>query len=296
MPWPTQRQNALDSLCHGRQSGPGQGEIIIMATIAPEATDRTVSIGRVFSRGFGTIASNPLATLGIAFLFSALPSLLFAYAAQFLRVESFSILGTLGVVVVGIFSAIVAITLAMVTQGALVRATVAFSEGRKASLGESASAGLRVALPLFLLGLGSALGMAVGFLLLIVPGIILYVMWSVAAPALVEEDLGPTEAFGRSNYLTDGARWKIFALTLIALVLYWMVSGLVAMLGMAWYGGVAGLAESADAGMPIGYLAVNAIGGTVTSAVWGVIQTSLYVELRDWKDGPQTDSLADIFA
>ncbi|MEO7179121.1 MAG: hypothetical protein ABIW83_09770 [Allosphingosinicella sp.] len=266
-----------------------------MATIAPEASDRTVSIGRVFSRAFGTIGSNPLATLGIAFLFSALPSLLFAFAGQILRVESLSVLGALGVVAVGIFSAVVAITLAMVTQGALVRATVAFSEGRKASLGESASAGLKVALPLFLLGLGSALGIAVGFVLLIVPGVILYVMWSVAAPALVEEDLGPTDAFGRSNYLTNGARWKIFALTLIGLVLYWMFSGLVAMLSIAWYGGVDGFAQSLGAGLPMGYLAVNAIAGTITSAVWGVIQTSLYVELRNWKDGPRTDSLANIF-
>jgi uncharacterized membrane protein len=267
-----------------------------MATAAADRDGRSVSIGRVFSRAFGTIGSNPVATLGIAFLFGALPSILLTYAAQTFRAEGFAILGTAGVVGIGIVSAILAVTLAIITQGALVRATVAYSEGRKASLGESAMAGLRVALPLFLLGLGSALGIAIGFLLLIVPGIILYVMWSVAAPALVEEQLGPTEAFGRSNYLTSGARWKIFALMLVLLVLYWMFSALVVALAALWYGGLADLVVSEGGGMPIGYLAINAIAGTITSAVWGTIQTSLYVELRDWKDGPRADTLAEIFA
>lgn len=266
-----------------------------MATAVSDGDNRGVSIGRVFSRAFGTIGSNPVATLGIAFLFGALPSLLLTWGVQSGGPESFAILGSVGVVALAIFSAVIAITLAMITQGALVRATTAYSEGRKASLGESARAGLSVALPLFLLGLGSAIGIALGFLLLIVPGIILYVMWSVAAPALVEENLGPTEAFGRSNYLTEGVRWKIFGLLLVVLVLYWIFSSLVAMLGIWWYGGVAEFAQSAAGGMPIGYLAINGIAGTITSAIWGVIQTSLYVELRDWKDGPQTEALADIF-
>lgn len=266
-----------------------------MATAAAEAGDRNVSIGRIFSRAFGTIGSNPVATLGIAFLFGALPSLLLTYVAQTFQAESVAILGAAGMIAVVIFSAVIAIALSMVTQGALVRATVAYTDGRKASFGESAMAGLGVALPLFLLGIGSALGIAVGFLLLIVPGIILYVMWSVAAPALVEEGLGPTEAFGRSNDLTAGARWKIFGLLLVMLVLYWMFSALVVALGAMWYGSMAELTQVADGGFPIGYLVVNAIAGTITSAVWGVIQTSLYVELRDWKDGPRTEALADIF-
>jgi len=53
---------------------------------------------------------------------------------------------------------------------------------------------------------------------------------------------------------------------------------------------------SSAGSMPLGYLVVNAIAGTITSAVWGVILTSLYVELREWKDGPRTEALADIFA
>lgn len=265
-----------------------------MATIASEAGDRTVSIGRVFSRAFGTIRANPLTTLGIGFLFGALPSLLVAYAIQNFRAESFATLGTAATIAIGLFSLLVTILIGIVAQGVLVRVTVAFSEGRRASLGESVMAGLAVALPLFLLGLLNALGIALGFLLLFVPGVILYIMWSVAAPSLVEERLGPIEAFGRSRYLTRGARWKIFGLILVVLVAYWIVSALVAALTIASSGGIAQAVSAAET-PSLGQLAVNAIVTTLYSAISGVIPPSLYVELRDWKDGPRTEKLAEIF-
>jgi len=264
-----------------------------MATAAAHWDGRSVSIGRVFSRAFGTIRSHPVATLGISFLFGALPWLPFTYGLQPLWVESFSSPG--GVAMIAIFSGFVAILLAMLTQGALVRATVACSEGRKASFGESAMAGLCAAPPLFLLGLGSALGIATGLVVLIVPGVMLYLMWSVAAPALVEERLGPTGALGRSNDLTDGARWKIFAISLFILALYLLISALIPMLNVWWYGEVLVLTASDIPWIQLRNLLIDLVAKTVVSAVWGVVQTSLYVELRDRKDGPRSEKLAEIF-
>ncbi|HEX6375968.1 MAG TPA: hypothetical protein VFZ91_09620 [Allosphingosinicella sp.] len=266
-----------------------------MATVATDDRDRSVSIGRIFSRAFGTLAGNPVATLGIAFLFGALPSVVFGYAVQLFQDQTLEELGGPAAFVIALVSIVISILLSMITQGALVRATVAHSEGRKASFAESASAGLSVAWPLFLVGLLSSLGIALGFVLLIVPGVMLYVIWSVAAPALVEERLGPIEALGRSRELSRGARWKIFGLTLVVLVIYWMFSALVGVLSVMWYGGVGNFAAMTEQGLPLPYLAVTAIVSTITSAVWGVIQTSLYVELRSWKDGPATDRLAEIF-
>jgi hypothetical protein len=268
-----------------------------MASVAEPANDRSVQIGRIFSRAFGTIRSNPIATLGIALLFSALPSMLLFYLIQTMGLETVTAVGTGATIAIGIFSVVISLLFAMITQGALVRATVAFSEGRKASLGESAMAGLRVAAWLLLLALLSALGIGLGLALLLVPGVILYIMWSVAAPALVEEDLGPIDALGRSRRLTKGARWTIFGLLLILVVLYWLFSALVGVIGVMIYGGMEGfVASSASGDLPLGYLIVNVIAGTITSAVWGVVLTSLYVELREWKDGPRTEALTEIFA
>jgi hypothetical protein len=266
-----------------------------MASVATGAEDRSVSIGRVFSRAFGTIGSNPVATFGIAFLFGALPSALLGYAIQTFRDESLAILGSLGAIAVALASIVVGIVLATITQGAIVRTTIAYSEGRKASFAESVAAGLAVVLPLILMAILSGLGIFVGMIFLIVPGVILYIIWSVAAPALVEERLGAIDALGRSRELTRGARWKVFGLLMVLTVVSWMISAVIAMGSIAWYGSPIEFATAAAQGLPLAGLAINAVLQTFSLVMWGVIQASLYVELRNWKDGPATEKLADIF-
>lgn len=270
-----------------------------MATSAATFEDRVFSLGRVFSRAFSTIGSNPLTVFGISFVFGALPGLVMNYVAQNLGYSQQNL--TTGVITPLFFFTIFGVTIvlgiffSMLTQGALVRATAAYSEGRKASFSESALAGARVAFPLFLLGILLALGVMAGFLLLIVPGIILYLMWAVAAPALVEERTGVLEAFGRSRFLTKGARWQIFALGLVILVIYWIFSAVTGAILVYIYG-LQGLATAMQNGLPIAWLLVSGVITTILTAIVTATQTSLYIELRNWKDGPASEKLADIFA
>jgi hypothetical protein len=266
-----------------------------MATAASEFEGGDVSIGRIFNRAFGTIGGNPVTTLGIAFVFGALPATLIGYGSQYIQRSHLDILGLWTTLAITLVTLVLSVACAMLTQGALVRATIAHSEGREAGFAESAQAGLAVVVPLLLLSIGSGLGIGVGMLFFLVPGIILYVMWSVAAPALVEENLGIFQAFARSNELTSGARWKIFGLELVALVAYWMFSAAVAAIAFAMFGGLRGMAAAGAAGFPLSYYVLTAIANTLSSAVWGVIQTSLYVELRNWHEGPPTHALADVF-
>jgi hypothetical protein len=60
--------------------------------------------------------------------------------------------------------------------------------------------------------------------------------------------------------------------------------------------GVQGLTAGIRHGLPLGYLLVSGILATILTAIITTIQTSLYVELRNWKDGPASEKLADIFA
>ena len=261
--------------------------------------DRTVSIGRIFSRAFATMGSNPVTVFGISFVFGALPGVVINYLAQNAGYSQQNLAS--GAITPALFWTIFAVTMllaivfAMLTQGALVRATAAHSEGREASFGESAMAGLRVIVPLFLLGLLLGIGISLGFLLLIVPGVILYLMWAVAAPALVEEGTGVIGAFGRSSFLTKGARWKVLGLGLIMMVIYWIYSAVIGVVMISIYG-LEGLASAAQQGLPLGLLAVSGVLSTIVTAVIATLQTSLYIELRDWKDGPATEALTEIFA
>jgi uncharacterized membrane protein len=53
-----------------------------------------------------------------------------------------------------------------------------------------------------------------GYLLLIVPGVILSLMWAFTFPVLAETRLGFWEAMHRSAVLTEGYRWRLFLLAL----------------------------------------------------------------------------------
>ena len=270
-----------------------------MASSIDTAGDRSVSMGRIFSRAFGTMGSNPVTVFGISFVFGALPGLVINLISQRLGYSAPNLAS--GAITPAMYwtlfagTIVLTVAFAMLTQGALVRATAAHSEGREASFGESAMAGLRVIVPLFLLGLLLGIGISLGFLLLIVPGVILYLMWAVAAPALVEEGTGVIGAFGRSSFLTKGARWKVLGLGLIMMVIYWIYSAVIGVVMISIYG-LEGLASAAQQGLPLGLLAVSGVLSTIVTAVIATLQTSLYIELRDWKDGPATEALTEIFA
>jgi len=264
--------------------------------------DRVVSIGRIFSRAFATMSSNPVTVFGISFVFGALPGVVINYVSQNLGYSQQNF--RTGVITPLFFFSVLAVTVvlsiffAVLTQGALVRATAAHSEGRKASFAESAMAGLRVVLPLFVLGVLLGLGIILGVVLLIVPGVLLYLMWAVAAPALVEEGTGVFGAFARSRELTKGARWTVLGLGLIMILMYWLFSLVIGILFLALYGrnGLQGMATTMQNGLPIGFLLVSGLVTTILTAILNTIQTSLYVELKNWKDGPGSEKLADIFA
>jgi hypothetical protein len=56
----------------------------------------------------------------------------------------------------------------------------------------------------------AGIAIAIGFLLIIVPGLYLMTIWSVVVPAVVLEKLGVMEALGRSRALVKGYGWTVF--------------------------------------------------------------------------------------
>jgi len=72
-----------------------------------------------------------------------------------------------------------------------------------------------------------AIGVGIGFLLLIIPGLILLVSWALAVPAIVVEDLGATEGIGRSWKLVSGRRWSILGVFIVLYIILFVVAALV---------------------------------------------------------------------
>ncbi|WP_242182469.1 hypothetical protein [Sphingomonas sp. CARO-RG-8B-R24-01] len=260
-----------------------------MATV-PSVSDRRVSLGRVLNRAFAALGANAVTMFGIAFLFSALPiALLSLWQSGMGPTRDF---GTNAVMTGAIYLA--SFVLTQLAQGGLVRATIAHSDQRRVSFGDCIATGARFALPLLGLGLLLGLALLVGFAFFIVPGVMLYLAWAVAVPSLVVDRSGVFAAFGRSAFLTRGARWNIFGLGLLLLVLYYVLIAAVGVITLA-VTGLPTVARGIEGFTTLSTL-LTAVSTTITTATVAAIQTSLYVELRDWKDGPQVDQLSEIFA
>jgi hypothetical protein len=263
-----------------------------MATAAPVYEERRMSVGRVFQRAFSAISLNPIVILGLALLVGALPALLMTYVfAEMGLTSQASLQNGLSfgrIIGASLITSMISLIVATLVQAALTRATVTAAEGRRATFGESLAAALPVIFPLIGLSILFAIGIGIGFVLLFVPGIILMLMWAVAVPALVVERHGVFAAFGRSAELTKGARWRVLGLFLVLVVIYWLLSLVVGIFGLGMY--------SPATGLTLGSILGTVIVQTIVNALWGTIQPSLYVELRQWKEGDSVQNLAEVFA
>jgi len=130
-------------------------------------------------------------------------------------------------VLLGLLGLATAVIGATWLQGAFVYAVQDARDGTfDASIGEIFSRVSPAIVPLLLAGLLAGLGIACGFLLLVVPGLFLITIWSVIAPVIVVEKTRVLEAFGRSRELVRGHGWTVFGIVIITALLSGIASAL----------------------------------------------------------------------
>jgi hypothetical protein len=125
----------------------------------------------------------------------------------------------------------------------------------------------------------------VGFILLIIPGIIVLVRLSFAPAALVVEGLGGSKAIGRSWRLSQGFFWR----TLGTLVLAGIIAGVVAAI-VSIPGELAMQALGPDA-WPISAI-VSALATVLTTPFGMLVIVLLYFDLRIRKEGFDIEVMA----
>ncbi len=260
-------------------------------------------IGRVVERMIGVLGRNAPAFLLAALVLSAAPrAVLAALSLAFSPANQGSVFSfNPAVAVLALFTWVIVLITGVLLQGALIFGVVSDLNGRRPSLGEMLRVASNVALPLIGLGLLVGIGVGIGLVLLIVPGIILSLMWCVAAPARVVEGGGIMTALGRSRDLTRGHRWMILVLAIVLLVISWVLSAVLGAVGLA-SGGFTAIMSMATQTPQFGGLiwvgaviiqpVVNALVSLLASA--GV--ASLYYELRTVKEGAGAETLAAAFA
>ena len=152
----------------------------------------------------------------------------------------------LAAVIWGIVGLVVSVVGFVWLQGALVAAVDDVRDGRADEPVAALFRRVRPRLPALLVGgVLAGLGVAVGLLLLIVPGLYLLTRWILLAPVIVLEGRRAGEAFSRSSELVRGHGWKVVALILLTLVISIVASSLVGIVLAplpefldAWLGGL----------------------------------------------------------
>jgi hypothetical protein len=113
-------------------------------------------------------------------------------------------------------------------QGALVYAVDDVRDGRiDSSIGELFERVQPYLWTLIGAGLLAGLGVAVGLVLLIVPGLILLTWWCLIVPVIVLEGKRVGESFGRSRELVRGHGWTVFGVVIITFLVSAIASGLI---------------------------------------------------------------------
>jgi hypothetical protein len=96
-----------------------------------------------------------------------------------------------------------------------VHAVVAIGEGRRPRLVSVAWNGVRVLPVVGAAAVIAAVGTELGFVALVIPGIVLWIRWIVVAQAAAIEQTGARQALHRSWQLTHGHEWHVLGLILV---------------------------------------------------------------------------------
>ncbi|RWO58779.1 hypothetical protein [Mesorhizobium sp.] len=163
------------------------------------------------------------------------------------------------------------------------RATIEDLNGKQPSFGDCIARAVSFLLPTFAIALLVGLGVGLGFILLIVPGIMLALRWSVAVPALVQERLGVFGSMARSHDLTKGK--PLGAVRPVHYPDHYRHCHRVGArhCNRAVWRGIVGAV-------------VDALVTSVTSMVMSIATAVSYVELRQVREGTSVDELAEIFS
>ncbi|RUU02676.1 hypothetical protein EOD23_19425 [Mesorhizobium sp. USDA-HM6] len=250
-------------------------------------------IGRVFNTTFGVITRNIGLCVGLALLFSGLPTLLFqlwneARMSNLTGADPSNLAAADPGIMIrdSLFTLVFVLVyfiLSLLLQSALVRATIEDLNGKKPGFGDSVQIALQCLLPTVGIGILVALGAGIASLALLVPGIILWLGWSVSVPVLVQERRGVFGSMSRSRALAKGNRWSLFGLFVILFILAMVIQ---AVLGTFVYLFGAGIIGSV----------IGAVVSAVMSTVMSTATAVSYVELRQVKEGTSVDELAEIFS
>jgi len=153
--------------------------------------------------------------------------------------------------------------------------------GRPASLAQCLKKGLPLIIPAIVIVILWGLAVIAGFLLLVVPGVILATIWYVIIPVAVVERPGIVAAFSRSAELTRGNRWRVFGIMLVVGAITWVINLLAGFMSLFGNASAVSLASW--------------IAAAATLVIGSVVVAVVYYYLRIAREGGSIEDIAAVF-
>jgi hypothetical protein len=180
--------------------------------------------------------------------------------------------GLLLIALLGWVGAVIAWVIGLVgtfwVQGALIQGVSDVRDGRAdLSVSETFSRVSPKLGTIIVTGILLGIAIGIGLVLLIVPGLLLMALWIAVIPAIVLEDRGIGESFGRSSDLVRGTFWNVF-LVVVLTILIWIGVGIVLSIAVSPF---------ADW---LGSFIYQLVGGTVVVPFVVTVWTLVYYRLR----------------
>lgn len=173
-----------------------------------------------------------------------------------------------------ILSAILSVIGVFLVQAALVEAVADIRDGRAdLSVGETLSRGASRIGSVVGASILAGIAIAIGLVLLIIPGLILITWWAVLVPVIVLEGARVFDAFTRSRNLVRGFDFQVFGvivLQFLILIAFSIVVGII----------LVALPEE------IRTFVSNIVSGSLTGPFAALVTTLLYFRLKAAKEGP----------
>lgn len=247
-----------------------------------------INFGRVVGWSFDALGRKALPILAVAVPVVGIPAFLVQYWTMELTMSGAVPIGSawFWVLTLGVSSILVPIAIDTLLLGLVARIMLGRLGGGGDDPGGIGSLAAMIG-ALILLSILVAFAVAIGMVLLIVPGVILYIVLIASAPAMAVERLGIADSIARSAALTAGSRFAIFLLLLLMTPLLLLLGYLVGMVGPL-------IADITGPDFVAPALA-GAASDVVTRSISAAILTSLYLELRAAADGGAPDVVAEVF-
>src|SRR5918998_810424 len=161
-------------------------------------------------------------------------------------------------------------------QGMVVEAVRDILDGRRdQTVGSLFSSVSPVIWTLIGAGLLATLIVIIGFILIIVPGLIALTLLALVAPAVVIDRAGVTQALRRSRELVRDNAWRVFGVIVVLFLLQFVAGALLTAIA-------GGISDDSFAG----YAIADLIGRVLIVPLSAIAATVMYVELRRVKGEP----------